>query len=199
MKREVQLAKTHQAILDAARSLFLSRGYQGTSTRDIAKIVGITQPALYHHFADKDVLFLQVIKTVGLEIKSGIDAINQQGTAVPADERLIQITQVLTDKHPRDIFTVIHSSFADLKPENMQQLGTIFQTDYVTPIENYFKSEDVNLRQSIEPTEAAQFYITSLSPLFSKFHRIGGANMTTEEHIRLLLDFILHGLVSEQA
>ncbi|WP_225364834.1 TetR/AcrR family transcriptional regulator [Secundilactobacillus silagincola] len=195
----MQLAKTHQAILDAARSLFLSRGYQGTSTRDIAKIVGITQPALYHHFADKDVLFLQVIKTVGLEIKSGIDAINQQGTAVPADERLIQITQVLTDKHPRDIFTVIHSSFADLKPENMQQLGTIFQTDYVTPIENYFKSEDVNLRQSIEPTEAAQFYITSLSPLFSKFHRIGGANMTTEEHIRLLLDFILHGLVSEQA
>ncbi|HBF75825.1 MAG TPA: TetR/AcrR family transcriptional regulator [Lactobacillus sp.] len=199
MKREVQLAKTHQAILDAARSLFLSRGYQGTSTRDIAKIVGITQPALYHHFADKDVLFLQVIKTVGLEIKSGIDAINQQGATVPADERLIQITQVLTDKHPRDIFTVIHSSFADLKPENMQQLGTIFQTDYVTPIENYFKSEDVNLRQSIEPTEAAQFYITSLSPLFSKFHRIGGANMTTEEHIRLLLDFILHGLVSEQA
>ena len=199
MKREVQLAKTHQAILDAARSLFLSRGYQGTSTRDIAKIVGITQPALYHHFADKDVLFLQVIKTVGLEIKSGIDAINQQGATVPADERLIQITQVLTDKHPRDIFTVIHSSFADLKPENMQQLGTIFQTDYVTPIENYFKSEDVNLRQSIEPTEAAQFYITSLSPLFSKFHRIGGANMTAEEHIRLLLDFILHGLVSEQA
>jgi len=177
----------------------LSRGYQGTSTRDIAKIVGITQPALYHHFADKDVLFLQVIKTVGLEIKSGIDAINQQGATVPADERLIQITQVLTDKHPRDIFTVIHSSFADLKPENMQQLGTIFQTDYVTPIENYFKSEDVNLRQSIEPTEAAQFYITSLSPLFSKFHRIGGANMTAEEHIRLLLDFILHGLVSEQA
>lgn len=195
----MQLAKTHQAILDAARSLFLSRGYQGTSTRDIAKIVGITQPALYHHFADKDVLFLQVIKTVGLEIKSGIDAINQQGTAVPADERLIRITQVLTDKHPRDIFTVIHSSFADLKPENMQQLATIFQTDYVTPIENYFKSEDVNLRQSIQPKEAAQFYITSLSPLFSKFHRIGGVNMTAEEHIRLLLDFILHGLVSEQA
>lgn len=195
----MQLAKTHQAILDAARNLFLSRGYQGTSTRDIAKIVGITQPALYHHFADKDVLFLQVIETVGLEIKSDIDAINQQGAAVPADERLVKITQVLTDKHPRDIFTVIHSSFADLKPENMRQMGTIFQEDYVTPIETYFKSADVKLRQGIRPTEAAEFYITSLSPLFSKFHRIGGVSMTEEEHIRLLLDFILHGLVSEKA
>lgn len=199
MKREVQLAKTHQAILDAARTLFLSRGYQGTSTRDIAKIVGITQPALYHHFADKDILFLQVIKTVGSEIKSGIDDINQQCATVPADERLIGITQVLTNEHPRDIFTVIHSSFADLKPKNMQQLGIIFQTDYVTPIENYFKSSDVKLRQGIQPTEAAEFYITSLSPLFSKFHRIGDASMTEEEHIRLLLDFILHGLVSEKA
>lgn len=197
LKREVQLEKTHQAILDAARTLFLSRGYQGTSTRDIAKTVGITQPALYHHFADKEVIYLQVIKTVGSEIKEGIDAVNQQGPTVSAEERLVKITQVLTDAHPRDIFTVIHSSFADLKPENMRQLGMIFQTDYVTPIENYFKSEDVKLRQDIQPKEAAEFYITSLSPLFSKFHRIGGVSLTQEDHIRLLLDLILHGLVSD--
>ncbi|GAW99277.1 TetR family transcriptional regulator [Secundilactobacillus mixtipabuli] len=199
MKREVQLEKTHQAILDAARTLFLSRGYQGTSTRDIAKAVGITQPALYHHFSDKEVIYLQVIKTVGAEIKTGIDAVNQQGPTVPPEERLVKITQVLTDTHPRDIFTVIHSSFADLKPENMRQLGMLFQTDYVTPIENYFKSEDVQLRRNIQPKEAAEFYITSLSPLFSRFHQIGGVTMTQEDHIRLLLDFILHGLVSDKA
>lgn len=199
MKREAQLEKTHKAILDAARTLFLSRGYQGTSTRDIAKAVGITQPALYHHFDDKEVIYLQVIQTVGGEIKDAIDAVNQQGAAMLPEERLVKITQVLTDKHPRDIFTVIHSSFADLKRENMGQLGMIFQTDYVTPIEAYFESEDVQLRQNIQPKQAAEFYITSLSPLFSKFHQIGGVSMTQEEHIRLLLDLILHGLVSDKS
>lgn len=199
MKREAQLEKTHKAILDAARTLFLSRGYQGTSTRDIAKAVGITQPALYHHFDDKEVIYLQVIQTVGGEIKDAIDAVNQQGATMPPEERLVKITQVLTDKHPRDIFTVIHSSFADLKRENMGQLGMIFQTDYVTPIETYFESEDVQLRQNIQPKQAAEFYITSLSPLFSKFHQIGGVSMTQEEHIRLLLDLILHGLVSDKS
>ncbi|MCH5462799.1 TetR/AcrR family transcriptional regulator [Lactobacillus sp. LC28-10] len=199
MKREAQLEKTHKAILDAARTLFLSRGYQGTSTRDIAKAVGITQPALYHHFADKEVIYLQVIQTVGGEIKDAIDAINQKGTAILPEERLVRITQVLTDKHPRDIFTVIHSSFADLKRENMGQLGMIFQTDYVTPIENYFESEDVQLRQNIQPKQAAEFYITSLSPLFSRFHQIGGVSLTQREHIRLLLDLILHGLVSDKS
>lgn len=198
LKREAQLEKTHQAILDAARTLFLSRGYQGTSTRDIAKAVGITQPALYHHFDDKEVIYLQVIKTVGSEIKAGIDAVNQSSAALSAEERLVKITQVLTDAHPRDIFTIIHSSFGELKPANMRQLGMIFQTDYVRPIENYFKSKDVELRRDIQPEAAAEFYITSLSPLFSKFHRIGGADLTQEEHIRLLLDLILHGLVSSE-
>lgn len=199
MKREAQLEKTHQAILDAARTLFLSRGYQGTSTRDIAKAVGITQPALYHHFDDKEVIYLQVIKTVGGEIKAAIDAVNGSSAHVSAEERLVKITKVLTDAHPRDIFTIIHSSFGELKPDNMRQLGMVFKTDYVEPIETYFKSGDVELRRDIQPEAAAEFYITSLSPLFSKFHRIGGADLTQEEHIRLLLDLILHGLVSAEA
>ncbi|MTV81881.1 TetR/AcrR family transcriptional regulator [Secundilactobacillus folii] len=198
MKREVQLERTHQAILDAARSLFLTKGYSGTSTRDIAKAVGITQPALYHHFEDKEVIFLQVIDTVGGSIKQRIDAINAQKTEIEADERLVRITQVLTDTHPRDIFTVIHSSFSELKPENMRQLGMLFQVDYLTPIENFFKSDDVHLRNHLEPKEAAEFYITSLSPLFSRFHSIGGVEMTQEQHIRLLLDMILHGLTSSE-
>lgn len=198
MKREVQLEKTHEAILDAARTLFLTRGYQGTSTRDIAKAVGITQPALYHHFDDKEVIFLQVINTVGGSIKTRVDEINQLGTSVPAEERLVRITQVLTDAHPRDIFTVIHSSFSELKPENMRQLGMVFQIDYLTPIETFFKSSDVELRNHIGAKEAAEFYITSLSPLFSRFHRIGGVEMTQEQHIRLLLDMILHGLVTNK-
>ncbi|WP_252898858.1 hypothetical protein [Secundilactobacillus odoratitofui] len=83
-------------------------------------------------------IYLQVIQTVGAGIKTRIDAINQSSQAATATQRLVQITQVLTDAHPRDIFTVIHSSFADLKPENMKQLGMLFQMDYITPIETFF-------------------------------------------------------------
>lgn len=197
LKREAQLEKTHRAILEAAQTLFLTKGFQGTSTRDIAKAVGITQPALYHHFADKEVIYLQVIQTVGAGIKTRIDAINQSSQAASATQRLVQITQVLTDAHPRDIFTVIHSSFADLKPENMKQLGMLFQMDYITPIETFFESPDVNLRGQLDAKQAAAFYITSLSPLFSRFHRIGGPEVTQTEQIEQLLDMIMHGLVAD--
>lgn len=61
MKRAEQLAKTRQAILKTATTLFLQKGFSGASTRDIAKQIGITQPALYHHFNDKEVLYLAVL------------------------------------------------------------------------------------------------------------------------------------------
>ncbi len=48
-------------VLDAAEQLFATRGYRMTRTADIAKAVGVTEPAMYRYFAGKDALFEQVI------------------------------------------------------------------------------------------------------------------------------------------
>ena len=52
---------TRLALIDAARALFVSKGYGDTSTPEIAVAAGITRGALYHHFADKRDLFRQVL------------------------------------------------------------------------------------------------------------------------------------------
>ena len=44
---------TRQRILDAASDLFIEKGYEGTSLREIAERVGVTKAALYYHFASK--------------------------------------------------------------------------------------------------------------------------------------------------
>lgn len=44
---------TRARILDAAAKLFVERGFQATSVRDIAAAVGISNPSLYHHFSSK--------------------------------------------------------------------------------------------------------------------------------------------------
>lgn len=47
--------------IEAAR-LFVASGYHGVSMREVAQAVGVTKPALYHHFADKEALFLALLE-----------------------------------------------------------------------------------------------------------------------------------------
>jgi AcrR family transcriptional regulator len=55
---------TEAMILAEACQLFASRGFDGTSIRDIANAVGISNAALYHYFADKDELLARIVINV---------------------------------------------------------------------------------------------------------------------------------------
>lgn len=51
-------AETQRAILDAAIHAFGKDGFEATSTRAIAAIAGVNQPAINYHFGSKDALYL---------------------------------------------------------------------------------------------------------------------------------------------
>ena len=52
---------TKEPIVKPALNLFLQNGYEKTSLNQIARKVGITKPAIYHHFKNKDQLFHEVL------------------------------------------------------------------------------------------------------------------------------------------
>jgi AcrR family transcriptional regulator len=54
--------RTAERILDAAERLFASRGYAGTTLRDVAAAVGLRTPSLYNHFESKDALYAAVLE-----------------------------------------------------------------------------------------------------------------------------------------
>ncbi|HEY2403464.1 MAG TPA: TetR/AcrR family transcriptional regulator [Steroidobacteraceae bacterium] len=51
-----------QAVLDAALARFWSHGYEATSTRDLARDMGITGASLYNAFGDKRGLYRRVLE-----------------------------------------------------------------------------------------------------------------------------------------
>jgi AcrR family transcriptional regulator len=56
---------TRQALVTAARELFVTQGYFATGTEEIVARAGVgTRGALYHHFADKQALFRAVFEAV---------------------------------------------------------------------------------------------------------------------------------------
>jgi len=52
---------TRDEILAAAARLFAKQGYEGTTTRQIAELVGIKQASLYYHFSDKSSIVLALL------------------------------------------------------------------------------------------------------------------------------------------
>lgn len=72
---------TRTALLDAARTLFVEKGYADTATPDIVARAAVTRGALYHHFADKKALFLAVIEREADAVAQVIDARSADATS----------------------------------------------------------------------------------------------------------------------
>src|SRR5215470_4111205 len=59
-RREREKSETRDKILDAARELFVTEGYEGVSMRRVADKIEYSPTAIYVHFADKQELFREL-------------------------------------------------------------------------------------------------------------------------------------------
>jgi TetR/AcrR family transcriptional regulator, transcriptional repressor of aconitase len=79
-----QLAARRQEILDGARRCFTRYGYEGATVRRLEEVTGLSRGAIFHHFRDKDGLFLAVAEQ---------DA--QRMADVVAEQGLVQVMREL--------------------------------------------------------------------------------------------------------
>lgn len=64
---------TRRELLDAGRAAFSNVGYAKAGTVEIVDSIGLTRGALYHHFENKEGLFLAVLQEVHSELASEVD------------------------------------------------------------------------------------------------------------------------------
>jgi AcrR family transcriptional regulator len=60
--------ETRHRILQAAQHLFASRGYDGTTTRDLASAAGVAEGTLFRHFENKKAILIEVATQGWVEI-----------------------------------------------------------------------------------------------------------------------------------
>lgn len=76
---------TYDDILRCARSLLIEGGYNGFSYADIAKVVGIRNASIHHHFPTKSDLVRTLVARYREEAEAGIAELERQ-VADPADQ-----------------------------------------------------------------------------------------------------------------
>ncbi|MGZ6793397.1 MAG: TetR/AcrR family transcriptional regulator [Mycobacteriales bacterium] len=84
---ESQLAARRAEILEAARRAFARHGYEGATVKVLEAETGLSRGAIFHHFKDKDALFLALAEDDAAEM-----------AATVAEHGLVQVMRDLQDK-----------------------------------------------------------------------------------------------------
>jgi len=59
----VRRGRKFEQVLEGAREVFMTDGFEGASVDDIARAAGVSKATLYSYFPDKQLLFLEVAKS----------------------------------------------------------------------------------------------------------------------------------------
>lgn len=183
---------TQEKILKEANRLFMSKGYLGTSTREIAQRVGITQPNLYHYFSDKEKLYKAVLEehltTVGQDLRKILKT-----SDVSFQQTLTAMARYLIDSHLVDLFMMLHDLKQNISSETRNHLFALWRQNYREPFEVIFSKNREVLRGKVTQEIAARHFFLILSPYITQAGNAVENSMTVEQ----LIDLYLHGVISE--
>ncbi|WP_328733596.1 TetR/AcrR family transcriptional regulator [Streptomyces bobili] len=110
MEKELMMdsrsVRKHEAIREAATSVFLDKGYSGTSMDDIAKLAAVSKQTVYKHFEDKEKLFAEIVLATTDRLDTTIDLLTDIPTdASNLEENLTRLARqfLTTLTHPQVI------------------------------------------------------------------------------------------------
>jgi TetR/AcrR family transcriptional repressor of mexJK operon len=190
---ETRSERKRQAIIDAARTVFLRNGYLGTSMDEIAAVAAVSKQTVYKQFADKERLFIDVI----------------QGIVEDVDFETHAATQALaeTDDLQRDLERLARRFLSSLRQPHLLQLRrliigeagrfpalgrTYWQHGFHRTLETlgacFQRLVDRGLLRTDDPLVAAEHFAGLLLWIPMNQVMFGGADSVTDEQLERAAD-----------
>lgn len=191
--RKQDLERTHRGIIKVASELFMEKGFKATSTREIAQRCQITQPNLYHHFKNKNELYIAVMEDLTDTVRVDLAEIVESTQTLT--EKLTQMMDVLIMKHPANLFMLLHDIYNEMEETNQMVMYKMFKTTYINMFMKIFddQAKEQGLREGVTSESAARFVLYNVSAMLGiqNTYRSKGS----KEQITQFVDFMLNGLV----
>lgn len=109
-------------ILDAAEELFVTRGYDHTSTNDILEKVGIARGTLYYHFSSKEEILNAMIDRINESLIARAERVAKD-LSVPVVDRIVMTIASfkVNSEIGNEIIEQVHKPQNALLHQKMQQ------------------------------------------------------------------------------
>jgi AcrR family transcriptional regulator len=146
---EVEVKDSTQRILDVAEALFMDRGYNAITLRDIADELGIKQASLYYHFPEgKEQIFVAMAERLFERHREGLEAaLEEAGSDLNA--QLHAVAGWFSSQPPVKILGMFHADIPALNHEHVQRLQGMARDAMYLPLRKAFVAAQE--REEIRP------------------------------------------------
>jgi AcrR family transcriptional regulator len=115
----VTAAETRERLLRAAADVFAERGYDGTRVADIAAAAGVSNGALYAHFASKADLLVDALRTHGRHLLGELFAADPDR---PVVDLLLTVGRWLPRRRDARGYLIVEALVAARRDEDVARL-----------------------------------------------------------------------------
>ncbi len=182
-----------ERILHFARQLFIESGYAGVSMREIAQAVGVSKPALYYHFRDKETLFLAIVLEFIQELNTKLLHVSGQTTI----QKMAAVVRLLMNlpMEERALICLLIQESHQLPDETRASVWLKYQTEFLDPIQAVY---DHGVQNGEFRRLSGHVVVWTLLGMVYPYTFSGQNNAHTkemeEEAGDQLLDIFLHGV-----
>jgi len=197
-RQRLSSSARRQAILEAAIELFAQKGFRGTTTRELAAAVGVSEPVLYQHFATKRDLYTAIVDHMTEAAAETFKGTLEEHTDDDPETFFRWLGTEIVRFHELSVpnvrllyFSALEGhEFADLWHERATTQFVAFVRDYVTR-----RVGDGSFR-AVNPDLAAMFFMFAAAHygVIGNLFRCPKPGMTTEEVVAGLVDVFLYGV-----
>jgi len=145
---------TRTLILQTAEELFIRHGYAAVSMKtlveEVSEVRKLSKPAIYYHFADKETLFVAVVRALCERLGRDLEAAATTGDA-PA--RVRAVVTAMCRSQVKNFPRLFADADEHLRETLHSQFGAILQQYVIAPLERCFArlAQEGALRPGITP------------------------------------------------
>lgn len=185
--------KTRKLIMETARSLFMEYGYRAVSTRKIAEVCKITQPALYHHFSNKQAIYLEMLRINLEQMKQSLLSIINSKRDL--QECLEHIIYYLLKTYPYNLNQLFHDIKHEIADENQKVLRQWWEEACLAPISALLQTASDEGSVHVPANTSVKQYAYLLMSLVSQSEMEKlGSEAEVKEKAQFLSEFIMFGI-----
>jgi AcrR family transcriptional regulator len=185
-------------LVEIACRLFATRGYEGTSLRDIAEEARITKAALYYHFPNKEALYQHIVIEKMQALVDRVTAAVEQVSTATAKVRAFMLTSAdIYVESPHAWVAGSNAFWSGMGPDS--RAATIKRRDQYERLLRGCIAEGVASGEfrDVDAAIACRLLLSTMNQLW-RWHNPKG-RLSPREVIEQYLDIILRGMKRDAA